>query len=121
MEEIIKACAQESGITRHAISDEEIVERTMYALVNEAARILEDGIAQRGSDIDVIYVNGYGFPAGRGGPLFYADTVGLPKVLERIRAFHRTHGELWTPAPLLEKLVAEGKPISTYEVPASTA
>ena len=121
VEEIIKACAQESGITRHAISDEEIVERTVYALVNEAARILEDGIAQRGSDIDVIYVNGYGFPAGRGGPLFYADTVGLPKVLERIREFHRTHGELWTPAPLLEKLVAEGKPISTYEVPASTA
>lgn len=117
VEEIIKACARESGIQRNPVTDEEIVERTMYALVNEAARILEDGVVQRGSDIDVIYVNGYGFPASRGGPLFYADTVGLAKVLERIRAFHRTHGELWTPAPLLERLVADGKPISTYEVP----
>lgn len=116
VEDIIKACAAESGITRRAITDEEIVERTMYALVNEAARILEDGVAQRGSDIDVIYVNGYGFPPSRGGPLFYADTVGLSKVLERIREFHKVHGELWTPAPLLEKLVAEGKPISSYEV-----
>ncbi|QIL71086.1 3-hydroxyacyl-CoA dehydrogenase [Diaphorobacter sp. HDW4B] len=121
VEDIIKACAAESGITRRAITDEEVVERTMYALVNEAARILEDGIAQRGSDIDVIYVNGYGFPAGRGGPLFYADTVGLPKVLERIREFHKAHGELWTPAPLFEKLVAEGKPISSYEVPTKQA
>lgn len=115
VEAIIAACAEGSGIERRTITDEEIVERTMYALVNEAARILEDGVAQRGSDIDVIYVNGYGFPAGRGGPLFFADTVGLPRVLERIRQFHQEHGELWTPAPLLERLVAEGKPISTYE------
>jgi len=119
VEEIINACAAESGITRRAITDEEVIERTMYALVNEAARILEDGVAQRGSDIDVIYVNGYSFPAVRGGPLFHADTVGLPRVLERIREFHRVHGELWTPAPLLERLVAEGRPISTYEVPAA--
>lgn len=119
VEEIIKKCASESGIERRAIGDEEIVERTMYALVNEAARILEDGVAQRGSDIDVIYVNGYGFPAGRGGPLFHADTVGLPQVLKRIREFHQAHGELWSPAPLLEKLVAEGRPISSYEPPST--
>lgn len=118
---IIERCAQESGIERRAIDDAEVVERTMYALVNEAARILEDGMAQRGSDIDVIYVNGYGFPAWRGGPLFYADTVGLDKVLARIRAFHQQHGVLWTPAPLLEKLVAQGKAISSYEVPISQA
>ena len=121
VEDIIKACAQASGIERRPISDEEIIERTMYALVNEAARILNDGIAQRASDIDLIYVNGYGFPAGRGGPLFHADTVGLPQVLERIREFHRVHGELWTPAPLLEKLVAKGQPISTCEAPANPA
>ena len=115
VDDIIKACAQASGIERRSITDEEIVERTIYALVNEAARILDDGIAQRASDVDVIYVNGYGFPVGRGGPLFYADTVGLPKVLERIREFHHLHGELWAPAPLLEKLAAAGQSIASYE------
>ena len=86
----------------------------MYALVNEAARILQEGVARRGCDVDVIYVNGYGFPAARGGPLFYADTVGLPKVLARIEEFHRIHGPLWEPAPLLAQLVAQGKSISSY-------
>jgi len=117
VESIIDACARESGITRRAITDEEIVERTMYALVNEAARILQDGVARRGSDIDVIYVNGYGFPAARGGPLFYADTVGLPQVLARIEEFHRLHGPLWEPAPLLAQLVAQGESLSGYVVP----
>lgn len=121
VDEIIRACADELGRVRHAVTDEEVVERTMYALVNEAARILQDGIAQRGSDIDVIYVKGYGFPAARGGPLFYADSVGLAKVLDRIRGFHAVHGELWAPAPLLEQLVAQGKPISSYQVPVQTA
>lgn len=115
VERIIEACAAQSGIARAPVTDEEIVERTIYALVNEGARILEEGIARRGGDIDLIYVNGYGFPAARGGPMFHADTVGLDKVLERIRAFHRQHGELWTPAPLLERLVAERRPISTYQ------
>ncbi|MEG1454957.1 MAG: 3-hydroxyacyl-CoA dehydrogenase NAD-binding domain-containing protein, partial [Comamonas sp.] len=121
VEKIIGACADELGRMRRAVTDEEVVERTMYALVNEAARILQDGIAQRGSDIDVIYVKGYGFPAARGGPLFYADSVGLAKVLDRIRGFHAVHGELWAPAPLLEQLVAQGKPISSYQVPVQTA
>lgn len=115
VEDIIQRCAAASGIVRRPISDEEIIERTMYALVNEAARILEDGVAQRGSDIDVIYVNGYGFPSRRGGPLFYADTVGLERVLNRIREFHQVHGELWKPAPLLERLVADKQAISTYQ------
>ncbi len=114
VEAIIDACARDSGIARRAITDEEIVERTMYALVNEAARILQEGVARRGCDVDVIYVNGYGFPAARGGPLFYADTVGLPKVLARIEEFHRIHGPLWEPAPLLAQLVAQGKSISSY-------
>ena len=106
---LIETCAREDGITRRTITDEEIVERTMYALVNEGARILEEGIARRASDIDVIYVNGYGFPAHRGGPLFYAEQQGLAQVLATIRRFHAEHGELWQPAPLLERLVAEGR------------
>jgi len=107
--DIIQQCAREAGIERRAISDDEIVERCIYALVNEGAKVLEEGIAQRSSDIDLIYVNGYGFPAWRGGPMFYADTVGLSKVYERICEFHRQHGESWTPAPLLKRLVDEGK------------
>lgn len=106
---LIEACAVQDGVARRAISDEEIVQRTMYALVNEAARILDEGIARRASDIDVIYVHGYGFPAYRGGPLFHADQQGLPAVLATIRRFHAEHGELWRPAPLLERLVAQGQ------------
>lgn len=106
---LIEQCSRQDGIARRDITDEEIVQRTMYALVNEGARILEEGIARRASDIDVIYVNGYGFPAFRGGPLFYADEQGLSAVLATIRRFHEAHGELWQPAPLLERLVAQGK------------
>jgi 3-hydroxyacyl-CoA dehydrogenase len=105
---------KEAGIERRAISDEEIVERCIYALVNEGAKVLEEGIAQRSSDIDLIYVNGYGFPAWRGGPMFYADTVGLSKVYERICEFHRQQGELWTPAPLLKRLVDQGKTLKDF-------
>ncbi|MDE1947189.1 MAG: enoyl-CoA hydratase/isomerase family protein [Burkholderiales bacterium] len=113
--ELIEQCARESGIERREISDAEIVERTIYALVNEGAKILEEGIAQRASDIDLIYVNGYGFPAWRGGPMFYADTVGLAKVCERIREFERRHGEFWKPAPLLVRLAESGKTFAKPE------
>lgn len=106
---LIEACAREADIERRTITDEEIVERCIYALVNEGAKVLEEGVAQRASDIDLIYVNGYGFPAWRGGPMFYADTVGLARVYERIGEFHRLHGEFWTPAPLLKRLAEEGK------------
>lgn len=109
---LIAECAREAGIERREISDEEIIQRTMYALVNEGARILQEGIAQRSSDIDVIYVAGYGFPVFRGGPMFYADAVGLPEVLATIERFHEQHGELWRPAPLLKELVESGRSFS---------
>ena len=91
------------------IADEEIVERTIYALINEGARILDDGVAQRASDIDLIYVHGYGFPAWRGGPMFHADATGLDRILARVRRLQEEHGERWTPAPLLERLAREGR------------
>jgi 3-hydroxyacyl-CoA dehydrogenase len=98
------------GVARRKISDQEIVERLVFALVNEAALILEEGIALRASDIDMVYLTGYGFPLFRGGPMFYADTVGLPNVLAAIEKYGRGHhGEAWKPAPLLQRLAAEGK------------
>jgi len=109
IEALILAESKRLGIERQPISDEEIVKRTIYALVNEGAKILEEGIALRASDIDVIYLTGYGFPAWRGGPMFYADTVGLDKVHADVRRFHETLGYFWRPAPLLEKLAREGK------------
>jgi 3-hydroxyacyl-CoA dehydrogenase len=115
VQEIIVECAREAGIERRAIGDAEIVERTIYALVNEGAKILEEGIAQRASDIDLIYVNGYGFPAWRGGPMFYADTVGLDKVYARVCEFERQHGAFWKPAPLLERLAKAEKTFSKPE------
>lgn len=109
VDDIITACAAEAGIRRREVSDEEIVDRCMLALVNEGARILDEGIAQRSSDIDVVYVHGYGFPASRGGPMFYAEGRGLKQTLERIEDLRSVHGENWIPAPLLVRLVAEGK------------
>jgi len=102
----VHGAARATGIAQRTITDEEILDRCIYALVNEGARVLEEGIAARASDIDVVYLTGYGFPNYRGGPMFYADTIGLPKVLARIREFG------WTPAPLLEKLVSEGRSFS---------
>ena len=110
VEAIIQKYRTENKIKTRSISDEEIVERLIYALVNEAAYILEEGIALRASDIDMVYLTGYGFPAYRGGPMFYADTVGLPKVLAAIEKFQKGYrGEVWKPAPLLVKLAREGK------------
>jgi 3-hydroxyacyl-CoA dehydrogenase len=105
---LIEQMAREAGIERRAIGRDEIVDRCIYALVNEGAHLLGEGIALRAADIDVVYLNGYGFPAWRGGPMFYADTAGLKTVLHRIEEFRERHGEdLWTPAPLLRRL-AEG-------------
>jgi 3-hydroxyacyl-CoA dehydrogenase len=106
---IINAVSTSQGIERREISTEEILDRTLLALVNEGARILEEGIAARAVDIDVIYLTGYGFPAFRGGPMFYADSLGLARVLEKIEALHAVHGELWEPAPLLVHLAREGR------------
>jgi 3-hydroxyacyl-CoA dehydrogenase len=105
---LIESLSAGAGIRRRTIGEAAIVERTIYGLVNEGARVLDEGLALRAADIDVIYVNGYGFPAWRGGPLFHADRVGLPRVLDRIHQFHREHGERWAPAPLLERLVRDG-------------
>ena len=108
--EMIQTHVQASGGERRKVSDQEIVQRLVFALVNEGARILEEGIALRASDIDMVYLTGYGFPLHRGGPMLYADTVGLPNVLEAMRGFARgAHGDAWQPAPLLEKLAGEGK------------
>src|SRR5437764_2015727 len=92
---LVRKWAAEAGIQQRRISSEEIVDRCIYALVNEGARILEEGYALRSVDIDIIYLNGYGFPAYRGGPMKYADTVGLKKVYDGISEFHRQHGEWW--------------------------
>ena len=110
-EALIRSHRAELGVASRSIDDAEIVDRLVYALVNEGARILEDGVAARASDIDVVYLTGYGFPRHRGGPMFYADQVGAARVLERIREFGRNpHGDpdFWTPAPLLERLAHAG-------------
>jgi 3-hydroxyacyl-CoA dehydrogenase len=106
---IIEAASRESGFGRRSISEDEIVERCVLALVNEGFRILDEGIARRASDIDVVYVHGYGFPASRGGPMHYAQSLGLAHVLGRIQDLEHRHGKHWAPAPLLQRLVAEGK------------
>ncbi len=112
VEEIIVAGSKEMGLTRRTIGDQEIVERCVFALVNEGARILEEGIAQRASDIDVVYLAGYGFPVFRGGPMRFADEVGLLDVVRsmaRFAALPHADGAFWKPAALLARLAAEGK------------
>jgi 3-hydroxyacyl-CoA dehydrogenase len=104
----------EAGIAQRQVSAKEIVDRCLYALVNEGARILEEGFAFRAVDIDIIYLNGYGFPAHRGGPMWYADTVGLGNVCERICEFQKQHGEIWRPAPLLLQLAGQGKTFAEF-------
>ena len=102
------------GITRREISDQEIVERCLFALVNEGAKLLAEGIAARPLDVDTVWMNGYGFPKFRGGPMFYADLCGLPDVVAKINDFAKGHqGWAWEAAPLLVKLVEEGKPLSS--------
>jgi 3-hydroxyacyl-CoA dehydrogenase len=101
--------AAKRGVSRRTITDDEIIARITTALANEGARVLEDGFAIRASDIDVVYVHGFGFPRHRGGPMFYADTVGLPAVLSRVHEYRDRFGDHWQPAPQLERLVAEGK------------
>ncbi len=110
VDKLIDDYRKEQGITPRKISDAEIVERCIFALVNEAARLLEEGIAQRASDIDMVYLTGYGFPLYRGGPMLYADQVGLYNVARAMQGFKAASGDaFWEPAPLLAKLAAEGK------------
>src|SRR5262249_23529218 len=108
--ERIQAAAARRGLKQRAISRQEIVDRCILAMVNEGARVLEAGIAMRAVDIDVVYITGYGFPAYRGGLMFYANELGLKQVLERVEEFRASHGDdWWSPAPLLTKLAAEGQ------------
>lgn len=109
VEEIVRGTSQRLGIERREISDQEIIERCLYPLINEGARVLEEGIAMRPSDIDIVWLFGYGFPRYRGGPMFYADTVGVKTVYEKMCEFHEQHGDLMKPAALLEKLAKEDK------------
>jgi 3-hydroxyacyl-CoA dehydrogenase len=113
--ELIERTAVAAGISRRPFGSEEIIERTIYALVNEGARVLEEGFALRAADIDVIYMNGYGFPAYRGGPMFYADRIGLSRIYERVSAFHRQFGERWAPAPLLAELTRQGRTFRDFD------
>ena len=109
IEQLAEEEARKRRIPRRAISDDEIIARIMTALANEGARVLEDGFAARPGDIDIIYCYGFGFPRHRGGPMFYADTVGLPTVLARVKEYRARFGDYWEPAPLLEQMVAEGR------------
>ncbi|HMF91684.1 MAG TPA: 3-hydroxyacyl-CoA dehydrogenase NAD-binding domain-containing protein [Candidatus Angelobacter sp.] len=111
---LVSQWAAEAGIRQRHISKEEIIDRCIYALVNEGARILEEGYALRPVDIDLIYLTGYGFPSYRGGPMWYADTVGLKKVYSRICELQADHGAWWEPAPLLKKLAEEGKKFADF-------
>jgi 3-hydroxyacyl-CoA dehydrogenase len=112
---LIEETARKSGLKRRSIPASELVERPIYALINEGAKVLEEGVALRASDIDVIYVYGYGFPPHRGGPMWYADTVGLKTVLERVRQFEREHGPAWKPAALLQKLAESGRTFAEHD------
>jgi 3-hydroxyacyl-CoA dehydrogenase len=119
--DLVRKWVDQAGIVQRQISAREITDRCLYALANEGARILEEGYALRASDIDIIYLNGYGFPAHRGGPMWYADTVGLKQVYERVCELHKQHGETWRPAPLLKELAEQGKTFSDFGKEAGAA
>jgi 3-hydroxyacyl-CoA dehydrogenase len=109
VEEVAAEEAAARGVTRRAVTDDEIIARIMTALANEGARVLEEGFATRASDIDVVYVHGFGFPRHRGGPMFYADTVGLETVVARIRTYRQQFGDYWQLSTLLERMAIEGR------------
>ena len=116
VDQIIANYRKEIGVQPRSINDSEIIERLIYAMINEGAAILEEGIALRASDIDMVYLTGYGFPAYRGGPMFYANTIGLDKVVAAIKGFQNGYqGGVWKLSPLLEKLAAEGKTFADFD------
>lgn len=114
VEKLVTAVSAELGITQRPIDDDEIIPRCLYPLVNEGAKILEEGLAIRASDIDVVWLHGYGFPRHRGGPMFWADLVGLRTVYDTMSRLHDEHGEWLAPAPLLERLARDGKGFGDY-------
>jgi 3-hydroxyacyl-CoA dehydrogenase len=110
VEEMILNHSKAHGFKRRAISDQEILERSLYSMINEGAKILEEGIVARPLDIDIVWIYGYGFPVYRGGPMYYADQIGLKPIYDAVLKYQREVGsEYWKPAPLLEKLAKEGK------------
>jgi 3-hydroxyacyl-CoA dehydrogenase len=109
VEALIEQVAKELGIPRRTVTNEQIVNRVLTAMVNEGARILDEGVAQRASDIDVTYIHGYGFPRYEGGPMFWAERMGLAWVLQEVRNQHAAQGKLWEPAPALEAAAARGR------------
>jgi 3-hydroxyacyl-CoA dehydrogenase len=113
--QIIRSLADERGIEQRAFTDEEIVERFVLQLINVGAQILDKGIAYRSADIDVVWVHGFGFPRHLGGPMFYADTLGLHHVLERIEYWHGQLGHYWKPSALLRELVRMGQSFESYD------
>ena len=112
---LIESTSAELGIERREIGDDEVLKRCLYPLVNIGAQLLDDGIALRASDIDVVYVYGYGFPKYRGGPMYYADQVGLDSVYRDIVSFHQLYGDAWRPAPLLKRLAEEGGSFAEWD------
>ena len=115
IQQTMTALAKEAGIEQRIITDDEIRDRTICALINEGAHILEEGIALRPVDIDTVYINGYGFPAHRAGPMWYADAAGLDQVYRRVVEFEERHGHWWRPAPLLEQLAKQGKTFTQWD------
>ncbi|MFO7278667.1 MAG: 3-hydroxyacyl-CoA dehydrogenase family protein, partial [Pseudomonadota bacterium] len=114
--ELIRARAKKLGVEPREHTEEEILERCLYPLMNEGFKILEEGVALRASDIDVVWTSGYGFPRYRGGPMFYAETIGLKTLLDGMLKYREIFGPMhWEPAPLLVKLVKEGKSIADWE------
>ena len=112
---IIEETSAELGIARREIGDEEVLKRCLYPLINIGAQLLDDGIALRASDMDVVYIYGYGFPKYRGGPMYYADQVGLANIYRDILAFHQEYGDAWRPAPLLKRLAEEGRSFAALD------
>lgn len=114
LEAFIIARSERMNIQRRTVSNQEIIERCIFSMVNEAARLLETRVALRASDIDVVFVTGYGFPRDKGGPLYYADQVGLAHVYDRVASYHASHGYWWKPSPLLKLLAASGNTFASY-------
>ena len=109
VEDLILEFSEKQGIVRREFSDEEILQRCTYSMINEGAKILDEGMSQRPSDIDVVWVNGYGWPTYRGGPMHYADTIGLENILATLMQFQeQDQDDFWQPSPLIERLVADG-------------
>jgi 3-hydroxyacyl-CoA dehydrogenase len=112
VEKLILEVSDELGIKRRQIDDEEILKRCIYPMVNEGAKILQEGIAIRSSDIDIVWINGYGFPIYRGGPMHYGETVGLKNLYDQICRYREAYGKVWEPAELLKRLAEQGKKFS---------